>query len=410
MGSRALGLDLGLAPGISIKNIMLYTAFSAIAVETAMAHNRKIELLPVLLPFALLILYAILTWVFTILFLENPHYSPRVTLIRLKVKLVDQFLMLLVFFYGVINWKDALWLLKALVWVMILGCFITVIDTFNIPDLGIITARDKDGRIEGIIGSAAEFGGLLTFAIPLIVALWWSETGFKKVLALLGIGLALVSVMLSASRGAMVGLVAGGIMAAIYLRRYITVQIVIRATMAVLTFTAIAVMVVLSTDFEHIIRERMSTGLESGDLEFISSGRTRIWWAALGEMAEYPISYLSGLGWEAYYQTGGHRYATHSMYLDSFYNLGIIGLTLFALSYVAAVAAARRGLANAPDNATPYLMAATIGLMGFMFAMIFTDIQLAATYVWAYTGVALRIAVSASSPQRDARPRTRDQT
>jgi hypothetical protein len=333
-----------------------------------------------------------------------------VTLIRLKVKLVDQFLMLLVFFYGVINWKDALWLLKALIWVMIIGCFITVIDTFNIPDLGIITARDEDGRIEGIIGSAAEFGGLLTFAIPLIVALWWSETGFRKVLALIGIGLALVSVMLSASRGAMVGLVAGGIMAAIYLRRYVTAQIVIRASMAVLTFTAIAVMVVLSTDFEHIIKERMSTGLESGDLEFISSGRTRIWWAALGEMAEDPISYLSGLGWEAYYQTGGHRYATHSMYLDTFYNLGIIGLTFFAVSYVAAIAAARRGLANAPESATAYLMAATIGLMGFMFAMVFTDIQLAATYVWAYAGVALRIAVSAPALQRDARPRTRDQT
>jgi hypothetical protein len=219
LGSRALGLDLGIAPGISIKNAMLYATFSAIAIHSAVLRNRNIELLPVLLPFALLILYAILTWLFTLLFLENPFYLPRPTLIRLKVKLVDQFLLLLVFFYGVVNWKEAVWLLKALIWVMIVGCFVTVVDTFNIPDLGIITARDRDGRIEGILGSAADFGGLLAFALPMIIVLWWIETGAKKVIALFGIALTLMSFLLSASRGAMVGLVAGAIVAAIYLRQ-----------------------------------------------------------------------------------------------------------------------------------------------------------------------------------------------
>jgi hypothetical protein len=258
MGSRALGLDLGLAPGISIKNAMLYVAFSAIAIESAMARNRNVELLPVILPYALLILYAILTWLFIVLFMEDPYYSPRTTLIRLKIKLVDQFLILLVFFYGVINWKDALWLLKALIWVMIIGCLITILDTFNIPDLGIITARDRDGRIEGIIGSAAEFGGLLAFVLPAIVALWWTETGTKKTFSLFGIGLALVSLMLSGSRGAMVGLVGGAIVAAIYLRQYVSAQILVRATMAAVIFTAIAVLVVLATDFEYLLKERLS--------------------------------------------------------------------------------------------------------------------------------------------------------
>src|SRR5688572_8350209 len=156
MGSRVLGLDLGIAPGISIKNAMLYAAFSAIAIESAIVRNRNVELLAVLLPFALLILYAVLTWIFIVLFLENANYSALATLIRLKAKLVDQFLMLLVFFYGVLNLREALWLLKSLVWVMIVGCLITVVDTFNIPDLGIIMARDMDGRVQGIVGSAGE--------------------------------------------------------------------------------------------------------------------------------------------------------------------------------------------------------------------------------------------------------------
>jgi O-antigen ligase len=410
MGSRALGLDLGLAPGISIKNAMLYVAFSAIAIESAMARNRNVELLPVILPYALLILYAILTWLFIVLFMEDPYYSPRTTLIRLKIKLVDQFLILLVFFYGVINWKDALWLLKALIWVMIIGCLITILDTFNIPDLGIITARDRDGRIEGIIGSAAEFGGLLAFVLPAIVALWWTETGTKKTFALFGIGLALVSLMLSGSRGAMVGLVGGAIVAAIYLRQYVSAQILVRATMAAVIFTAIAVLVVLATDFEYLLKERLSTGLETGDVKYISSGRTAIWSAALDDMADNPLSFVTGLGWESYYQTAAHRYATHSMYLDRLYNLGIVGLTLFALCYLNALAIARSGLRTATVQAAPFLMATIIGMASFMIAMAFTDMEAAALYIWAYAGLALRIAVSNPSPQRDERGRMRDHT
>src|SRR5688572_935248 len=151
MGSRVLGLDLGIAPGISIKNAMLYAAFSAIAIESALVRNRNVELMEVLLPFALLILYAVLTWLFIVLFLENANYSALATLIRLKAKLVDQFLMLLVFFYGVLNWKDALWLLKSLVWVMIVGCLITVVDTFNILDRRIVMARDMDGDRKSVV-------------------------------------------------------------------------------------------------------------------------------------------------------------------------------------------------------------------------------------------------------------------
>jgi O-antigen ligase len=397
MGSRVLGLDLGLAPGISIKNAMLYATFSAIAFESAIARNRNVELLSVFLPYALLILYALLTWLFILLFLENPYYLPRPTLIRLKIKLVDQFLMLLVFFYGVVNWRQALWLLKALVWVMILGCLITIVDTFNIPDLGIITARDRDGRIEGIIGAAAEFGGLVAFTIPLIVALWWTETGLRKSLALVGIGLALVSLMLSGSRGAMLGLASGAIMAAIYLRQYISARILARATMTTVVFVAVAALVVLSTDFQYLLQERVSKGLATGDLETISSGRTAIWTAAWREMAEYPLSFVTGLGWESYYQRVGHHYATHNVYLDRLFNLGIIGLTLFLLSYVNAVATVRRGLSSAPEEAAPLLMATAIGMTSFIIAMMFTDLEGSSIYVWAYTGIALRIALGNSA-------------
>ena len=394
-GSRALGLDLGLAPGISIKNVMLYAVATSIAIESAMHHNRRIELLPVILPFALLIAYALLTWIYTILFLDNPYYFPRPTLIRLKTKLVDQFLMMLVFFYGLVSWKEAFWLLKALIWVIVLGCFVTVIDTFDVPDLGVISTRDTDGRVEGFIGSAQDFGGLLAFALPLVIALWWTEIGVKRLIALSGVGLVLISIMLSTSRGAILGIVAGGIMAAVFLRRYISGQVLMRATFAVVAFTLVATLFVFSTDFGYLLEERMTRGVTTGNIETLSSGRTAIWSAAIGEMAERPLSFITGLGWEAYFQTIGHRYATHSVYLDRFYNLGLIGLTLFTYSFAGAAAIARRGLATvATERAPPFLMATVIGIAAFMIAMAFSDIHGAALYVWAIMGVALRVACS----------------
>ena len=96
IGSRALGLDLGLGPGLSIKNALIYAIATLIAMDSAIARNRHVELLPVFLPFAALILYAIATWVALIVFFENPYYLPGQTLIRLKTKLVDQFIVLFI--------------------------------------------------------------------------------------------------------------------------------------------------------------------------------------------------------------------------------------------------------------------------------------------------------------------------
>jgi hypothetical protein len=100
MGGRALGLDLSLGPGLSAKNAMLYATAMIIAVDGALAQNRKLELWPVIAPFIMLILYALLTWLVIVLMLDYPYYDPVETLIRMKAKLGDQLLMLMVFFWA----------------------------------------------------------------------------------------------------------------------------------------------------------------------------------------------------------------------------------------------------------------------------------------------------------------------
>jgi O-antigen ligase len=392
MGSRALGLETGLGPGLSIKNALLYAAATLIAAEAAVARNRRLELLPLLLPFAVLIVYAAMSWLAMVVFVEPPGYDAGETLVRWKTKLVDQFITLLVFYYGVVNREDALWLMKRLLWVVVLGCVITVVDSYNIPDLGIVTAREDDGRIEGIIGAAAEFGGLLAFFIPSVIALSIASAGKARLLAILGVGAAFMSVLLSASRGAMVALAAGAVVAAFYLRRQITAQMMIRTAFATLCVMAIAVAAVAYSEFGALLSERLTTGLETGSAESVSSGRTAIWTTAVKEMLDAPISFVSGLGWETYFQTSGRRLATHNVYLDRLYNLGSIGLVLFLLPYVFAVTTLRRGIESAEPQFRPYLIATVIGLSSFVIAMVFTDLQGAATYMWAYVGAALRVA------------------
>jgi hypothetical protein len=393
LGSRALGLDLGVAPGISVKNILLYVAVVVIAIEAAIRRDRKFELPAVFVSFGALIVYAGLTWLIVILFVENPYYFPRETLIRLKTKLIDQFLMFAVFFYGVTDWQRALKLLRGLIGVVAFGCVITVIDTFNVPDLGIITARSSDGRIEGFVGDAQDFGGLLGFMLPLFVANWWSAAGIRRFLAFLSIPIALICVLLAASRGAMVGIVGGAIIAMFYLRKHVSARILARAAGAAVVLVTLSAIFVISTEFGQILTTRMTTGVSSGNLQSLSSGRTAIWSAAWREMAEYPLSFITGMGWEVYYQTSGYRFATHSVYLDRVYNLGVIGLGLYVLPFLSAIATARRAIASAPPDVSALLLGTIVGLMSFMISMAFSDIHGAALYVWVFSGLTLRIAV-----------------
>jgi O-antigen ligase len=157
------------------------------------------------------------------------------------------------------------------------------------------------------------------------------------------------------------------------------------------------VAIVIYSEYGTLLEQRLMTGFETGSAETVSSGRTAIWTSALQEMASVPISFVTGMGWEAYYQTIGHRLATHNVYLDRLYNLGLIGLTLFISLHIAAVFALRRGVPTADPEARPYIVSAIIGMISFMVAMLFTDLQGAATYMWAYVGLALRVVSSEHS-------------
>lgn len=139
-----IGLNISLGPGMSLKNLLLYMMLVGIALNAAVARNHRVELGLVLVAFALLITYALVTWIVAVFVLAAPDYEMRESFIRLKSTLVDQYLTFLVFFYGAMHLKDAVWLFRALIWIAIAGNIVTLIDAFNIPNLGIVEARVRD--------------------------------------------------------------------------------------------------------------------------------------------------------------------------------------------------------------------------------------------------------------------------
>ena len=100
MSAQMLGIDLSLAPGLSVKNAYLYAILLALGIEAAVRkHRGGIELKEIHIPFILLIFYATFSWLVISLLVPFVGYVMFEQLITLKTKLIDHYLMFLAFFY-----------------------------------------------------------------------------------------------------------------------------------------------------------------------------------------------------------------------------------------------------------------------------------------------------------------------
>jgi O-antigen ligase len=389
-GNR-IGLNVSLAPGLSIKNLLLYLVLTGIAVNAAVARNRKVELAGPLAMFGLLILYAVLTWVTLVFVVQDPEYEIKGAIVALKANLVDQFLTLLIFFYGLLQLKDAMWLLRAILWIAMLGNVITIVDTMNIPDLGLLPVPRKGGRFEGFIGQPNEYGLFLSLYLPLCVALLLELRGKARMLAGVGVFATALALVLTGSRGAYVGIVAGAIVAAFYLRRYVSAQTVVRTASAVAVFCVAIMVTAVLTGYADLFFDRFS-GIE-GNPHVATSGRSSIWKEAIESMLENPLSFVSGYGFHSYASDRSFRLATHNLYLYYLYELGTIGLVLFVGIFARILSTARAAITVAAEEQRRHLSALVFGLSSFLIASIFNEYHDAGYLLWAYVGVSMRVAM-----------------
>lgn len=385
------GINVSLGPGLSTKNVLLYLIFVGIAINAAVARNRRIELTGVLVMFGLLILYALFTWIARSFVLVDWHYEIRAGFVSLKSSLVDEYLTLLIFFYGLLQLKSSEWLLETMLWIVMLGNVITVIDTMNIPDLGILPIPEKGGRFAGFIGQPNAYGQFLVLFLPGCIALFLRQRGMLRFLAGLGVFATVIALILTASRGSYAGCIGGAIIAAFYLRRYVSSQAVLRTAGTAAVVFAIVTAVTFSMGYADLYLDRF-TNID-GNPHVVTSGRTSIWSEALASMMEHPISFLTGYGFYGYDSARIFRLSPHNMYLSFLYNLGAIGLILFIGVFTRVMSVARTAASRASDELRTHFVAFAFGIMSFLVAIFFSDYHETGYLLWAYVGVAMRAAM-----------------
>ena len=304
----------------------------------------------------------------------------------------DNLVFFLVFFYGVLNSKDALWLLKMMIWIVIVGNIITVVDGLNLPDLGLINERG-DGRIGGPIGESNQYAAFLAMFLPAALGLALVEQGKRRAFAILGFVLSALAFLMTGSRGGIVGVVVGATLGAVFLRQFITGKAIVSAIGGLVALAFVGVGALYIAGYGDMLYERIVGLSTTGDSYALSSGRTVIWGLALEKMFEQPLTLITGYGWDTYRHFPDFNLAPHNGYLKIFFELGLIGLLLVLVAFANIFRVAREGLRRAESEAAIMLFAFVFGLISILVAVFFVDLTTPWIFIWAYVGAAMRLAI-----------------
>lgn len=403
MVERMMDWELSLVTGLSVKNLYIYSILGVLFLGTLLRGRILLSTAPhvVTTAFYLLLGYAALSWYFAPeLNLWNLPYDRVEGFIALK-RLMDQFMLFLLFLILVRGRDQAMSLSRKLLALIAISNVITLIDVYDIIDLGIIHERE-DGRISGTMGESNQFGAFLVLFLPGIVAMPFLSRGLVRVLWFLGALASIAALLLTVSRGALSAVVVGALCAAVFLYRYIPHGQLTRGALVGAAASVIAVAAVM-VQYGELLYSRLFEKTLNEGINTASSGRSDIWLDALSTMAEHPTSFLVGTGWNMYHnmqELGLYVYNTHNTYLGYFYDLGLIGLTLFLVLVASVLLAARRGIASMARQERTLLIMFVIGFISLLWAVFFVDLFKPWLLIWAYSGLMMRIAVgTAEAPE-----------
>lgn len=387
--SSVFAWDPGPAPGVNIKNAILYLLAMGLFARTAMQRRFDLQLRGIHIAFVILIGYAIFSYLAIVLFIDYPRYNELRAAFDLKNRAVDQMLFFLVFFYGTQSRQDAMGLIKALIAAWILSHAVAILDAAGVVQFGDIERRD-DGRVQGTVGESNQYGAFVALTLPAVIAAAFSSRGLMRWLWSAAALLTLGTLLMTVSRGAFVGVLFAAALGAWLFRRYLSPTRM--AALAGSTLLALMVVgLVVGIWYGNLIHERLVAGMSS-DMGGTSSGRTEIWSAALETMWEHPVSFLTGFGWNAYWAMP-FRYSPHNYYLAQWFNLGLPGLICSVLLIVLPIRAAWRAAFAAPAEERIVLTGFVIAAIAFAAATFFVDLYEPWNYFWAYAGLVMRIAM-----------------
>jgi O-antigen ligase len=220
-----------------------------------------------------------------------------------------------------------------------------------------------------------------------------SSRGFWRV-CWLGLTAASAAVfILTVSRGSYVAVIVGYPVAAFLLRGHIPPGRIMQWMLggvagAVLIVIAVAI---IDPSAASAITDRVFN-IGSRNLSDASSGRSDIWGLAISAMMDYPITLLTGFGWNAW-TTMPTTFVLHNTYLDQWFNLGLLGLLVYGGIEWMTIHIAKRAVPLATGEMQRHMIAFVFGMMALSVAVFFQNLYTPRPYLWMYTGLVMRGAV-----------------
>lgn len=266
-------------------------------------------------------------------------------------------------------------------------------------------AASGEARQEGLTGDPNFFAAYQVFAFPIVLALA-SATRQPLLRVLLFITLVAVigSIFTSLSRGGILALALVSLIIVVVPSRSLFRSLPQKGTAAIIVAAGVAVALTLS----YAAVATRVTSLVQGQ-EAAGSGRLNEWRAATLSIGERP---LTGLGLGAFpavsnelvKRTPGadlHRFdlrpggtQVHSIYLGSFAELGLVGLTLYLALMISTSVALRRGARRATSRGDPLLgrllNALVLAMVGWAIVCVFLSAETSRP-VWILAGIALAV-------------------
>ena len=386
------GFGIGIIRGLSAQNLYLYL-LSLFIVARAVANPNGMRFvdLDIHIPFLSAMLYASLTLVVSGMF--DPTYNEMRGIVAFKNRLLDLYLLFIVSRYFVSSYEDFLWLIRSIVVILFVFAFVTLLEFLGVVDIGIIGTFK--GRIEGPFGDANQFGATLAFMLPVAIATMPARSTFIRGLWRLGVLTMILLLLGTGSRGAYVGVIAGSIISAVYLRDHLDMR-----TVGKIAAAGLAVLIVLGLGLAFFKAELVTQIMEkstTGDIETASSGRWAIWSAALGVMLEAPYSFLVGYGWNTF-ETSGIWKSAHSEYVNWYFETGLIGLGIFVVLMLLIIRRTRVSLAGIAGPARRPIIGFAVGMIILAIDIAFVQVYNSWSIIWVVIG--LTAGLQATAPAR----------
>jgi hypothetical protein len=401
MAGDVFGWNQSLAQGLSVKNGMIYVAAIMLAARAVVRGGLKLELPAIHICFAVLVGYAVLTWLTVGFVLHYKDYKLALTGMDLKAQLLDYVIVFGVFMYSLETVADVKFVTKALLIGLTCANAIAIGDIAGLFNIGVTmmgTSGAEAGRAFGAFGHANETAALVICLLPAYVAVAGSSRGVMRLFWVGAGAISATMILMTGSRGAVVGMTLGGVLGWYTCRRVISFA---RAAPVLIALVALGLplLLLVNMKFGGILTDRVIEMLQ--DPATRSADRTYVWLQGISRMMDHPLTLVTGFGWDSY-SVMGFIYATHNHYLLLWFELGVIGVLSYLLIIGGTVLTARSAAEVAPDELRAYLIAFIFGMFFVSVAVFFTLLGRPWLYIWAYIGMTMRLAVIVSADAKNA--------